>query len=162
MINKDKLKEIMEFVIKEYPNGCANSNWRNGYYIDIVENKIEIEDWDIDNIIEECMNEFIYEDLDLCGCGCPEYTNEIIRLILHAQNQDDYHKKEAILNSICGIDTSENRNYYGLIQFVLYVLDSKGFLEHGGSAGGAWLTNKGKLFLELLEMNDKIELIEDI
>lgn len=156
MINKQKLKEIMQFVISEYPNGCANHNWRRCYYISIVENKQEIEDFEIENIIEECMNEFIYEDLKLCGCGNPQDTYEVIRLILTAHNQEESEDKHKILNDICGINKSEHNNYHGLIQFASYILDSHDFLEHGSSISGAWLTEKGKLFLELLNMNHSI------
>lgn len=151
-INKQKLKEIMKFVIKEYPKGCASYNWKNNYYMNVVEDREEIEDWDINNIIEECMNEFIFEDLHLCGCGSPESTTKVIKMILTAQNQKEYKDKQKMFNSICEINIDENNNYDGLIQFVLYILDSHGFLEHGSSISGAWLTEKGKLFLELLNM----------
>jgi hypothetical protein len=103
------------------------------------------------------MDEFIYEDLDLCGCGNPYKTNEIIRLILIAQTKEGWDNKKNALNSICNIDISENDNYDGLIQFVLYILDSHEFLEHGGCISSAWLTEKGKLFLDLLNIWKQLE-----
>lgn len=156
MIDKEKLKEIMGFIIKEYPEGCANHNWINSNYMDIVKNVANIEDYEVENIVEECMNEFT-EDLGLCGCGCPEKTIEVIRLVLSAQNEDEWDNKTLTLNNICNLDVYSNKNYDGLIQFVLYILDNHGFLEHGGSIGGAWLTKKGELFLELLNMNKELE-----
>lgn len=64
-----------------------------------------------------------------------------------------------MFNAICGL-TEGNRNYEALIDFVLYILNDKGFLEHGSSIGGSWLTDKGKLFLYLLEINKLIEDME--
>jgi hypothetical protein len=157
LIDKQKLKEIMQFVINKYPKGCASYNWQNNCYINIVQNKKEIEDYEIENIIKECMDEFIYEDLNLCGCGNPEETWEVIKLILSAQNQKGWENKKNKLNNICNINIDENNNYDGLIQFVLYILDNHEFLEHGGCISSAWLTTKGKLFLELLNMWDEIE-----
>ena len=37
-----------------------------------------------------------------------------------------------------------------MIQFVLYMLDSAGFLEHGSGIWGAWLTDLGRMFLYVL------------
>jgi len=152
LIDKNKLKQIMQFVIKAYPNGCASYNWQNTCYIDIVQNKKEIEDWEIENIVQECLNEFIYEDLDLCKCGSPEITWEVLRLILLAQNQEGWGNKKLAFNNICGLNIDGNKNYEGLIQFVLYILDNHEFLEHGWCISSAWLTDKGRLFLELLNM----------
>lgn len=157
MINKIKLKEYMQYIIKTYPKGCASYNWLNDYS-EILNNTREIEKWEIDNIIEESLSEFAC-DLGLCGCGSPEDTNEVIRLILIAQNQETWEDKQKSLNNVCNINVDENYNYNGLIQFVLYILDSHEFLEHGGSIGGAWLTEKGKIFLDLL--NCEKESIEE-
>ena len=151
MINKQKLKEIMQFLEKKDPSG----NMIN--YLDIIENKRNMEDYEVEDIIEKCMDEFIYEDLKLCGCGSPERTWEIIRLILIAQSQDGYENRINMLNNICNINIEDSNNYDGLIQFVLYVLDDHEFLEHGSSIGGAWLTEKGKLFLDLLNMRNEID-----
>lgn len=157
MIDKQKLKEIMQFVIKEYPDGCASYNWQNDDHIDIIKENRQIEDYEIENIIEDCMNEFTYEDLKLCGCGSPEKTWEIIRLILIAQNQDKWEDKKNKFSDICNVNIEDNDNYNGLIQFVLYVLDDHEFLEHSSSIGGAWLTEKDKLFLDLLNMRNEID-----
>ena len=156
MIDKQKLKEIMQFVINKYPKGCASYNWQNNCYINIVQNKKEIEDYEIKNIIKECLDEFIYTDLNLCGCGSPATTWEVLRLTLLAQDQKGWENKQIAFNNICGLDINDNDNYDGLIQFVLYILDSHEFLDHGGCISAAWLTNKGKLFLALLNMWNEI------
>lgn len=147
-MTRERLREIMDFVLKEYPNGCAASNWRNHEYIP--------KDFEIDQYLEDCFKEFIYEDLDLCGCGSPECTYKILQLVLQAHKlshelENGYEAKKQILNNICGIDMNENSNYLGLIQFVEYILDSYEFMEHGSGIGGAWLTEKGKIFLEVLD-----------
>ncbi len=152
MINKEKLKEIMQFLEKENPSGYMLN------YIDIIKDKREIEDCEIDNILDDCLNQFIYEDLKMGDnlnpyeTSNPEDIIEIIRLILTAQNQEEYKDRKLLLNNICNLDIENNKNYNGLIQFILYILNEHKFLEYRFSISGAWLTEKGKLFLELLNM----------
>lgn len=157
MVNKERLREIMKFVIKEYPNGCASYNWKDNDYISVIEGEKQIEDCAIKAIIEDCLDEFIYEDLDLCGCCNPEEIWEVIKLILIAQNNGDWENKR---NSFNNVKNKKNYYYTGLIQFVLYTLSSHKFLEHGGCISVARLTEKGKLFLELLNMWNEIKEFE--
>ena len=65
-----------------------------------------------------------------------------------------YDKKQNKLANLCGIEIIDNTNYDGLIQFVLYMLDSAGFLEHGSGIWGAWLTDLGRMFLYVLNNSD--------
>lgn len=43
----------------------------------------------------------------------------------------------------------------GLLQFMAYILDDRGFTEHGSSIGGCWLTEKGEMFLTVLDAWDQ-------
>ena len=149
-IDKQKLKDYMLKTLELYPNGCASYNWLNAYS-DILSGKKEICDYEIESIIDDILNEFNYGDLGLCGCGLPEYTNFVIKEILRIQSITDYNTKKDGFSSLCNVNIKENDNYHGLIQFVLYVLDNHGFLNHGSSVGGAWLTDKGKMYLDILE-----------
>lgn len=44
---------------------------------------------------------------------------------------------------------------WGLLQFMAYILDDRGFTEHGSSIGGCWLTEKGEMFLTVLDAWDQ-------
>jgi hypothetical protein len=163
-----KLPQYMKYIINTYPDGCAVYNWtrgmdlnkllcRKGSYNEILTNKRLPEEYEIEDIIEDCLKEFHYEDLGLCGCGSPEETYEVIRKILNIQSSDkDWKIKQQQFSELCNADM-DNANYSGLIQFVLYVLDDKGFLEHGSSISSAWLTEKGKIYLDLLNMWKEIK-----
>jgi hypothetical protein len=151
-----KLSNYMKYIINTYPDGCAAYNWTQGSYNEILTNKRLPEEYEIEDIVEDCLKEFHYEDLGLCGCGSPEETYEVIRKILNIQSSDkDWRTKQREFSEICNADMN-NENYNGLIQFVLYVLDNKGFLEHGSSISGSWLTEKGKIYLDLLNVLSEI------
>ena len=47
------------------------------------------------------------------------------------------------------LDT-EDSLHYGALQFVLYMLDAKGIVEHGGGISSCWLTKLGKMYLTVL------------
>lgn len=74
-----------------------------------------------------------------CGCGMPEEASRaLLRLLrLHPlyENQDEL--QEWIPDD-------------GVRYLLLYQLDRLELTEHGGSVGGAWLTDKGKAALEAL------------
>lgn len=151
-----KLSNYMKYIINTYPDGCAAYNWTQGSYNEILTNKRLPEEYEIEDIVEDCLKEFHYEDLGLCGCGCPEETYEVIRKILNIQSSDEkWETKQKQFSELCNVDM-DNENYSGLIQFVLYILDDKGFLEHGSSISSAWLTEKGKIYLDLLNMWNEI------
>lgn len=148
MINKRALAYYMKYIIKTYSDGCASYNWLNRYE-DILQGIRLPEEYENECIIEDCLSEFS-EDIGLCGCGNPESTNEVLRQILNIKSADcTYEDRQKAYGELCNSDMN-NDMYYGLIQFVLYVLDNKEFLEHGGGIGGAWLTEKGRIYLDLL------------
>lgn len=153
-----KLSNYMKYIINTYPDGCAAYNWLQGCYNEILTDKRLPEEYEIRYIVEDCLSEF-NDDLGLCGCGSPEETYEVIRRILNIQSSNaNWGTRQRQFSEICNADI-DNENYNGLIQFVLYILDDKGFLEHGSSIGGAWLTKKGEIYLDLLNIwnniNDK-------
>lgn len=146
-MTRERLKEIMDFIFKEYPDGCLVSNYKDKDQTP--------EDFEIPDYVEQCLNEFLYEDLGTCGCGTPDDTIKVLQIVLTSHSVDHnridwWEAKSKMLNDICGIDRNKNSNYNGLIQFVQYILDDHKFMEHGSSIGGAWLTEKGKIFLEII------------
>ena len=151
-----KLSNYMKYIINTYPDGCAAYNWIQCCYNEILADKRLPKEYEVEDILEDCLKEFHYEDLGLCGCGCSEETYEVIRKILNIQSSNaKWEIKQQQFSELCNADM-DNANYSGLIQFVLYVLDDKGFLEHGSSISSAWLTEKGKIYLDLLNMWNEI------
>ena len=63
-----RLSEIAEFVVEEYPDCCMASN--------NVVSKGCREDWYEEYLIDELMDFFSFEIMNMCGCGCPEDTHE--------------------------------------------------------------------------------------
>lgn len=145
-----KLSEIAKYVVKKYPECCmaANHDVQDGCR----------EEWYEESLIEPLMDFFSYEIIDMCGCGSPEDTYEMIRRLLHIRNNwfnggnttELWKQKNEQYNTQLHIDHKDNMNY-GMLQFVMYMLDSCGILEHGSSIGGSWLTKLGKMYLEVLD-----------
>lgn len=141
-----KLSEIAEFVVEKYPDCCMASN--------NVVSKGCREDWYEEYLIDELMSFFSYEIMDMCGCGCPEDTYELIRRVLNVRydwyiDKIEYEEIKKRYKEDLHLDT-EDTLHYGALQFVLYILDSSGILEHGSSIGGCWLTDLGKMYLTVL------------
>lgn len=141
-----KLSEIAEFVVEKYPDCCMASN--------NVVSKGCREDWYEEYLIDELMSFFSYEIMDMCGCGCPEDTYELIRRVLNVRydwyiDKIEYEEIKKRYKEDLHLDT-EDTLHYGALQFVLYILDSSGILNHGSSIGGCWLTDLGKMYLTVL------------
>lgn len=141
-----RLSEIAEFVVEEYPDCCMACN--------NVVSKGCREDWYEEYLIDELMDFFSFEIMDMCGCGCPEDTHETIRRVLNIREDrfekdikydevQKRYKEELHLNT-------QDSLHYGALQFVLYALDANGILKHGSSIGGCWLTDLGKMYLTVL------------
>lgn len=82
--------------------------------------------------------------LGFCNCGCPGANVEFVGQVLSVLASDDpWDVQNAKLREMAGSEVVHD--------FVLYVLDDKNLLEHGGSIGGSWLTNKGRAFLAAVE-----------
>ena len=141
-----KLSEIAEHITEKYPDCCmaCNNDVKQGCR----------EEWYEEYLIDLLMDFFTYEIVGMCGCGCPEDTYEVIRRVLNIRNdwQKDNIEYEAVeerYKTDLELDTNNDIDY-GLLQFILYVLDDKEILEHGSSIGGCWLTNLGKMYLTVL------------
>jgi hypothetical protein len=94
----------------------------------------------------------LWHDWNFCGCGANEDVLALVRDRLRAINDE---RTEA---TPPGDDP--------LAWLLAYVLDSADLTEHGGSVGYAWLTDKGKEVLAVLErhgdLNDLVEEWQDI
>jgi hypothetical protein len=89
-----------------------------------------------------------------CGCADPDGALQLIHDALRvlteapewkANDQNWTNAYAKYKNAKLAIFKTD-----GIETFVLYVLDKKGLVEHGGSVFGSWLTNDGQLLLDLL------------
>lgn len=141
-----KLSEIAEYIIEKYPNCCMS------YNNDVVKGCRE--KWYEESLVDPLMDFFSYELLHLCGCGTPEDTYELIRkfLTIRFERQSRKISYEEVIRRYkddLKLDTN-NSSHYGILQFVMYILDHNDILDHGSSIGGCWLTNLGEMYLIVL------------
>lgn len=141
-----RLSEIAEYIVKNYPkcNMTYNHDVKKGCR----------EDWYEEYLIDPLMDFFSFEIMKMCGCGNPECTYELIRKILTIRSEwiNENLSYEEVINRYkndLGLEKT-NDNHYGALQFILYILDARQIVEHGGSIGGCWLTDLGKMYLTVL------------
>lgn len=77
-----------------------------------------------------------------CGCGCPESVILLLRDALQLCKDDEHWKGERLTT----IFPQEGHAY-----LMWYLLDSNGFIEHGGCVPG-WITVKGGDLLDALNV----------
>lgn len=140
-----RLSEIAEYVVDNNPDCCVKNEVIRGCRTESYE----------ESLIEPLLNFYMYEKMDLCGCGIPENTYEAIRRYLRIRKscfeenlswEDVTERYRTNLH----IDYDDSMNY-GILQFLAYILDSYGFTEHGSSVGGCWLTREGEKLLVVLD-----------
>lgn len=99
------------------------------------------------------LDDMLFADVGLCGCGYFEATvGTIYEYLKHKKDYggenykwEEWHKWEAEF-------VEEHKEL--LYEFFRYILDNRGFTEHGTSIGGAWITDKGKRLVKLLEESE--------
>lgn len=103
-------------------------------------------DYDLNEVTKperQEFEDFIFSDIGMCGCASPDDVLDMLEAFLERkQDYMSYDDQVAFAK-----EHSEE-----LMLFMQYILDNKGFTEHGTSVYGAWLTDKGKRFLELLKI----------
>lgn len=85
------------------------------------------------------LHHLFFDELKVCGCGVPESAGVLVRDILAALPSWEH---EGELDKVLPTD--------GLLYFVLGVLTDANLIEHGGSIGGSWLTDRGDDVLKSL------------
>lgn len=148
------VKEIAEYIIKNYEDSCLAYNSRHHDYSD-------------EELAKECEDYFYHEKLNWCSCGDPEAAKRCIRDYLDIINLD-YDNREQFVAAY-ELKKADMKKRFGatyvydneLLLCLAYAMDGAGFTEHGGSIGGAWLTDEGKMFLFLLKMNKELDEAEE-
>jgi len=136
--------EIAEYIKSNYPNSCIAYNYD---HINIAKEYADAEDL----LAEDVIKFFYYEVLGCCGCGDPGSTLDVIRQTLWIQSKyRRWGEKEVAYESSLDLILTKPE-HYGAVQFVLYILDDKGFIDHGSCITSAWLTQLGEMFLYALD-----------
>ena len=90
--------------------------------------------------------EAMYFSLGLCGCGCPENVHEFLVDCAKAVQAGTETRE---YDSIRAIEALIKNKPDVVAEFIGHFLDSKELTEHGSSVYGAWLTERGKQFVEI-------------
>lgn len=77
----------------------------------------------------------LVDELNICGCGNPKMVYRLIHVVM-----------KDILKSSVKVD-----DYVGYYDYMIYQLNEQGFLEHGSSIYGSWVTEKGEKLIEALD-----------
>lgn len=110
--------------------------------------------------------EIHYELFNFCGCGYPDAMDKLIQTFLNIIGNEDYDiiigkYKETfdidVYNLKSGDDAPYPNMYPDLFFFALYQLDALGLTEHGGNIFGAWLSDKGALCKDILNVCDEFD-----
>ena len=149
------IKEIAEYIIEKYPESCLAQNvtkYGHGYLLE-----------DDEMLTEELASFFANDIFGLCGCGNPEDTWEVIRRVLRIRSEArerDYYEIKQMYKDELHLDNDDDIDH-GVLQFILYILDNNGLVEHGGSIGGCWLSELGKMYLTVLDAWCELEAREE-
>ena len=83
----------------------------------------------------------LYNDLGICGCGSPGETYErVYEMLVRARNREKL------------IVVSDDHPDCCFHYFMAYILDDRGFVNHGFNIDNAWITQKGKAMIEFIEL----------
>ena len=109
------IKEIANYVVEKYPKSCfAEEALRD--HIDLND-----EEWMTDMLADF----FAYDILQLCGCGIPEDTWEVIRRLLTIRSKArdlEYEQIVQMYKDELHLDNDDELQY-GSLQFILYILN---------------------------------------
>lgn len=104
------------------------------------------------------VQQFYYGALNWCGCGNPDEALGFMRDVLAImkarsdENCSGSYKGSAYEARTLELDAKLGDGMLGLSY--LYMIDSYGLTEHGGSIGGSWLTGEGERVLAMLQAHD--------
>lgn len=143
-----RLNEIRDFVVKKFPDCCLAHNYDH-YTFD--------KDYDLP-VLAENLNDFFWtEYMNLCNCGMPYIAQEqikkyleIIKNVSDAKGNNSSEEMKAVFNVEYVYDAA-------LLLFLAHVLDSYEFTSHGSSIGSAFITDLGRMYLDVLTIYLKEE-----
>lgn len=112
------LSEIAEKIIEKDPEDFLR------YAVEVGNREKSYED----SLINPLIDHYLYNELNLCSCGSPDTTLEVIRRYLHIRKEWkdlSYDEVQERYKTELHIDT-EDYEQYGVFQFMAYEIDSLG------------------------------------
>ena len=150
MITQERLGEIKKFVLRHF-EATELGYWKifDNEWQSVPFEECEYE-WQVDKLEEQ----FFFGDLGLCGCYLPNDVREMLLEVLITCDTEDFKTDEDWEQKF-----KKTQEWLGspFAQFTFYVLDDKGYLEHGSSIGGCWTTHKGRMYAEILSEYLRLE-----
>lgn len=133
-MNIEKYNEIRDKIIKHLSGTCFAIN-STGEGLKTPDPKDYMEEF----------KDVLVEVIGICGCGDPERALEIYQKALEwCENGVLIRKSQPF----------EDNDDLSLI--VLYNLHDKELTSHGTGIGGSWLTEKGKLILDIMRFRKEM------
>lgn len=134
-----ELLEIAKYFL-EIKDTCMSWNYMDKYIEEEIKNNRE-------KVISDIKDEFVHL-LGICGCGNPELVLEgIYNLLILIRDKSRSTKAEEKYEELIGIGDDRKVNWLYLA--ILYLLDDKGFTDHGTGIYGCWIDKLGKYYLKI-------------
>lgn len=134
---------LVNYILEEFPDSCFTHNWGSN-------NDLRLDD---NLIIVNAYNVFRYEVLKWCGCGTPEVADELVRNFLRINVSDNLNNRHSQMESLFGTSNIYDNT---LLLCFAYTMDAAGLTEHGSGIGGAWTSDRGKIYLWILDKMNEI------
>jgi len=134
-----ELLEIAKYFL-EIKDNCMSWNYINKDIEEEIKNNRE-------KVISDIKDEFT-NLLGICGCGNPELVLEgIYNLLILIRDKYKITKAGEKYEELIGIGDDRKVNWLYLA--ILYLLDDKGFTDHGTGIYGCWIDKLGKYYLKI-------------
>lgn len=140
-MTRKRRKEIVEFIIKNYPKSCIACNTKGKTMDEIILPDEQDEDAGDFVNMEDLKSFFYHEIIGFCGCGDPDMMLVLFIKYLKIYSSSHWTKMAALDD----LQEQDEEKYY----LMAYTIDRCEFTTHGSSIGGAWLTDLGKMALEV-------------
>lgn len=146
----EELLEIAKYFIEVKTNTCMSWNYAGRDIEEEIKNNRE-------KVICDIKEEF-RNLLGICGCGNPELVLEGIYNLLipirdrsestnNGLSEEETNKADEKYEELIGIGNDRKVNWLYLA--ILYLLDDKGFTDHGTGIYGCWITKLGEYYLKI-------------
>jgi len=136
----EELLEIADYFIEVKTNTCMSWNYAGRDIEEKIKNNRE-------KVISDIKDEFS-NLLGICGCGNPELVFKgIYDLLILIRDKSRSTKADEKYEELIGIGNDRKVNWLYLA--ILYLLDDKGFTDHGTGIYGCWINKLGEYYLKI-------------
>lgn len=137
---------IADYLMTAFPDSCFAANRKN------------YPEFGLEDMANQIYKTIRYEVLDWCGCGAPEDADkQVIKYLTlisepwkdkHTPFKEQYEQYKAMCKEYFGCEDIYDNP---LLLCLAYTMDAARLTEHGTSIGGAWLEERGKIYLYALK-----------